>query len=268
MTKHFKWLTFTPYLIWMVLFIIVPLLLLIYYSFIDINGNFSLANYKQVFSPNYLTMFKDSLLYAFMITVCCLVVSFPLAYFLVQSKHQQLLLLLIIMPTWMNLLLKTYAFIGIFSHDGIINRFLQWMHVPALEILFHAPSFIIVASYIYLPFMLLPIYNHMNQIPDVYLKAANDLGANKWVTFTKIIMPLTKEGVRAGVQVTFIPALSLFMITRLITGNKVITIGTAIEEQFLVIQNYGIGATIAIVLIVLMFIILNITKSSKESKEV
>ena len=112
--------------------------------------------------------------------------------------------------------------------------------------------------------MILPIFNSMKSIPDNLLQASTDLGANKWITLRKVILPLTKAGVLSGIQVTFIPALSLFMITRLIAGNKVINIGTSIEEQFLVIQNYGMGSTIAIALIVFMAFVLVITKSGNE----
>ena len=156
---------------------------------------------------------------------------------------------------------KTYAFIGILSHEGLINKFLNFIHLPATNLLFTPGAFLLVASYIYIPFMILPIFNSMKAIPNNLLQASSDLGASPFTTFRKVIVPLTKEGVMTGIQVTFIPALSLFMITRLIAGNKVINIGTSIEEQFLVIQNYGMGSTIAIFLIVFMAFILIITKS-------
>ena len=169
-------------------------------------------------------------------------------------------LLILIIPTWINLLLKTYAFIGILSHEGLINKFLNFIHLPAANLLFTPGAFLLVASYIYIPFMILPIFNSMKAIPNNLLQASSDLGASPFTTFRKVIVPLTKEGVMTGIQVTFIPALSLFMITRLIAGNKVINIGTSIEEQFLVIQNYGMGSTIAIFLIFMAFILI-ITKS-------
>ena len=177
-----------PYLLWMVLFIIVPVILLVYFSFTDLNGHFSLL-----------------------------------------------------------------------SHEGLINRFLNFIHLRLIYYLHRVH--LLVASYIYIPFMILPIFNSMKAIPNNLLQASSDLGASPFTTFRKVIVPLTKEGVMTGIQVTFIPALSLFMITRLIAGNKVINIGTSIEEQFLVIQNYGMGSTIAIFLIVFMAFILIITKS-------
>ncbi|HCD2509784.1 TPA: ABC transporter permease, partial [Staphylococcus aureus] len=189
-------------------------------------------------------------------------ISYPAAYYITRSKFQNILLMIMIIPTWINLLLKTYAFIGLLSHDGVINQFFHLFNLPSFNLLFTNGAFLVVASYIYIPFMILPIFNSMKAIPNNLLQASSDLGASPFYTFRKVIMPLTKEGVMTGIQVTFIPSLSLFMITRLIAGNKVINIGTAIEEQFLTIQNYGMGSTIAIFLIVFMAFILIITKSS------
>ncbi|HDP5660633.1 TPA: ABC transporter permease, partial [Staphylococcus aureus] len=191
-----------------------------------------------------------------------LAISYPAAYYITRSKFQNILLMIMIIPTWINLLLKTYAFIGLLSHDGVINQFFHLFNLPSFNLLFTTGAFLVVASYIYIPFMILPIFNSMKAIPNNLLQASSDLGASPFYTFRKVIMPLTKEGVMTGIQVTFIPSLSLFMITRLIAGNKVINIGTAIEEQFLTIQNYGMGSTIAIFLIVFMAFILIITKSS------
>ncbi|PWZ99566.1 spermidine/putrescine ABC transporter permease, partial [Staphylococcus pseudintermedius] len=196
-----------------------------------------------------------------LITLICLLVSYPAAYFIHQSRHAASWLLVMIIPTWMNLLLKTYAFIGIFSHDGLINKILIALNIPSQSILFTAPAFIFVAAYIYIPFMLLPIYNSMKDIPNQLFFAAQDLGANTFTVIRKVLLPLTAEGVKTGIQVTFIPALSLFMITRLIAGNKVINIGTAIEEQFLVIQNFGMGSTIALFLVLFMALVMILTRS-------
>ncbi|HHQ2175010.1 TPA: ABC transporter permease, partial [Staphylococcus aureus] len=209
-----------------------------------------------------LKMFAYSILYAASITIITLTISYPAAYYITRSKFQNILLMIMIIPTWINLLLKTYAFIGLLSHDGVINQFFHLFNLPSFNLLFTTGAFLVVASYIYIPFMILPIFNSMKAIPNNLLQASSDLGASPFYTFRKVIMPLTKEGVMTGIQVTFIPSLSLFMITRLIAGNKVINIGTAIEEQFLTIQNYGMGSTIAIFLIVFMAFILIITKSS------
>ncbi|UEX89458.1 ABC transporter permease [Staphylococcus ratti] len=255
-----RWLAI-PYILWMLIFIIIPVILLCYFSFVDQNGHFSLTNYQQFFTMRYMYMLGESIFYAAIITLVCLIISYPAAYFIRQSAHAATWLLIMIIPTWMNLLLKTYAFIGIFSQDGIINRFINMLHLPSQSLLFTAPAFIIVSAYIYIPFMLLPIYNSMKDINPQLFYAAQDLGASTFTTIQKVLLPLSKEGIKTGIQITFIPALSLFMITRLIAGNKVVNIGTAIEEQFLVIQNYGMGSTIALFLVLFMALLLILTRT-------
>lgn len=253
-----------PYVLWMIIFIIIPVILLCYFSLLDQQGHFLLVNYKQFLTWTYMQMLWSSIVYAAIITLLCLLISYPAAYWIRQSAHASTWLVIMIVPTWMNLLLKTYAFIGLLSHDGIINRILSVFQVPTQDILFTVPAFIIVAVYIYIPFMLLPLYNSMKDIPQPLILAAQDLGANKFTVIRKVVIPLTLEGIKTGIQVTFIPALSLFMITRLIAGNKVINIGTAIEEQFLVIQNYGMGSTIALFLVLFMAVILIFTRTKNK----
>ena len=243
-----------PYLLWMVLFVIAPILLVIYYSMLDIHGQFTLGNYKNFFSPAYLKMTLTSFWYAFLITFFTLLIAYPTAYLLTKTKHKQLWLMLMIIPSWINLLLKTYAFIGIFGLYGPVNAVLAVFGLEPGQMLFTDFSFIFVAVYIFIPFMILPIFNALDKLNPTLVDAARDLGASGWTTFRRVIFPLTIDGVKSGVQVTFIPALSLFMITRLIAGNKVITLGTAIEQQFLVAQNWGMGSTISVFLILIMVV--------------
>ncbi|MCW6100294.1 ABC transporter permease [Lactiplantibacillus plantarum] len=256
---------FIPYMLWIILFVIAPVLLLIYQSFFNINGQFTLGNYQTYFSSNtYLMMTLNSVWYAFLITLATLLISYPTAYLLNETKHPRLWLLLIIMPTWINLLLKAYAFIGIFSQAGIANQFLSFIGIGPKQLLFTNFSFIFVAAYIQIPFMVLPIYNSISELNPSYVNASRDLGATNWQTFNRVIFPLTLPGVKAGIQAVFIPSLSLFMLTRLIGGNKVITLGTAIEEHFLTTMNWGMGSTIGVVLIIAMVIIMWLTGSSKK----
>ncbi len=248
-----------PYVIWVALFVIAPIALIVYYSFLDLTGNFTLNNYKTFFTSIYFKLTLSSFWYAFLITFFSLLISYPTAYFLTKTKHSQLWLLLIIIPSWINLLLKTYAFIGIFGLYGPVNAFLEVSGIGTKQILFTDFSFVFVSVYIFIPFMILPIFNALDKLNPTLIDASYDLGANAWTTFRRVIWPLTINGVKSGVQVVFIPALSLFMITRLIAGNKVITLGTAIEQQFLVTQNWGMGSTIAVFLILFMFIIMLLT---------
>jgi len=253
-----------PYYAWIILFVIAPILLVGYYSLLDLDGNFTLANYKQFFTSVYLKMTLSSFWYAFLITVFSLLISYPAAYLITRLKHKNLWLILIIIPSWINLLLKTYAFIGIFGNKGPINAFFEKIGLGHQQILFTDFSFIFVSVYIFIPFMILPIFNSLDKLNPALIDAARDLGASRITTFRRVIIPMTMNGIKAGIQAVFIPALSLFMITRLIAGNKVITLGTAIEQQFLVTQNWGMGSTIAVFLIIIMFIIMFLTGSKEK----
>lgn len=160
-------------------------------------------------------------------------------------------------------LLKTYAFIGLFGLYGPLNALMEVTGIGRQQLLFTDFSFVFVSVYIFIPFMILPIFNALDKLNPALIDASRDLGANAWTTFRRVIWPLTINGVKSGVQIVFIPALSLFMITRLIAGNKVITLGTAIEQQFLVTQNWGMGSTIAVFLILFMFIVMIITSGGE-----
>jgi spermidine/putrescine transport system permease protein len=252
-----------PYVIWIAFFVIAPILLVLYYSFQDLNGHFSLTNYQNFFTPIYLEMTLSSFWYAFLITLVTLLFAYPTAYLLTKLKHKQLWLLLIIVPSWINLLLKAYAFLGIFGTYGMANKLLEAVGIGSKQLLFTDFSFVFVAVYIFIPFMILPIFNSLDKLNPTYLDAANDLGASRWTTFRRIVFPLTIDGVKAGCQITFIPALSLFMLTRLIAGSQVITLGTAIEQQFLVTQDWGMGSTIAVFLIIFMFIVMFTTGTKR-----
>ena len=250
-----------PYGAWLVLFVIVPLVLLLFQSLTTQDGHFTLRNYETYFSSGtYLLMTINSVWYAFLITVITVVISYPTAYLLNQLKHKQFWLLLIILPTWINLLLKTYAFIGLLSKSGTVNNFLGLWGIVPQQLLFSNWSFLLVAAYIEIPFMILPIFNSLAEINPRLAQASRDLGANRWQTLWRVIMPLSMPGVKAGIQAVFIPSLSLFMVTRLIGGNRVITLGTAIEEHFLVTQNWRLGSTIGVILIVAMVITMILTR--------
>lgn len=260
-----KILFIVPYALWIVLFVIAPLVLIFYQSFFDISGHFTLGNYASYLTSRvYLKMTFNSIWYAFLITLVTLLISYPTAYVLNHLPNKQFWLLLVILPTWINLLLKTYAFIGLFSRSGSINQFLQFVGLSSHQLLFTDASFMFVAAYIEIPFMVLPIFNSLAEISPSLINASKDLGASQWQTFRKVVLPLSMPGVKAGIQAVFIPSLSLFMITRLIGGNRVITLGTAIEEHFLTTQNWGMGSTIGMILIIAMFIVMFITGETKQ----
>ncbi|MDR0615014.1 MAG: ABC transporter permease [Lactobacillales bacterium] len=249
------------YYFWLALFVIAPVLLIIYQSFFDYQHHLTLANYAAYFTKwTYLKMTFNSFLYAFWITLTTFLISYPTAFLLTKLKHKQLWLMLVVLPTWINLLLKAYAFIGIFSINGAVNHFLHFFGLSPKQILFTDFSFMFVTAYIELPFMILPIFNSLDEINPSLLNASRDLGANTLQTFLKVVLPLSIPGVRSGIQAVFIPSLSLFMLTRLIGGNRVITLGTAVEEHFLVTQNWGMGSVIGVFLILFMLLAMRLTK--------
>ncbi|WP_166241567.1 ABC transporter permease [Paenibacillus turpanensis] len=252
MNNQIRSIYYIPYLLWIVLFVVAPMILIVYYSFHDMEGGLSLDNYSKFFTPVYLEMSLSSFFYAALITFFSLLVAYPAAYLLTKLKHKELWLLLIILPTWINLLLKAYAFLGIMGTYGPLNMLLEALGFGRQQLLFTDFSFIFTAVYIFIPFMILPIFNSLEKLNPTLVDAARDLGSSGWTTFRKVILPLTLSGVKTGCQAVFIPSLSLFMITRLITGNRVITLGTAIEQHFLVTMDWGMGATIAVFLILIM----------------
>jgi spermidine/putrescine transport system permease protein len=262
MKSSTKWYT-VPYYLWIALFVIAPVALVVYYSFFDIEGAFSFENYQKFFTPVYLKMTLSSFWYAFLITFFSLIIAYPTAYLLTKTKHKQLWLLLIILPSWINLLLKAYAFLGIFGTHGAANQMLDFLGIGEQQLLFTDFSFLFVSVYIFIPFMILPVFNALEKLNPSLVDASQDLGASSWTTFKKVVFPLTLNGVKSGCQAVFIPALSLFMITRLIAGNRVITLGTAIEQHFLITQDWGMGSTIAVFLIISMIIIMVLTGNRK-----
>lgn len=254
-----------PYFLWIVLFVIAPVILIVYQSFFNAEGQFTLANYQTFFSnTTYLKMSLNSLFYAGVITLITFLISYPTAYVLTKLKHKQLWLMLIVLPTWINLLLKAYAFMGIFGQHGGVNSFLSFIGIGPQQMLFTDFSFIFVASYIELPFMILPIFNALDDIDPNLVNASKDLGASSVQSFRKVVFPLSMSGVRSGIQAVFIPSLSLFMLTRLIGGNRVITLGTAIEQHFLTTDNWGMGSTIGVILILAMLATMWITKERQK----
>ena len=267
MKRSFRAMFYTPYFLWLALFVIAPVGLIFYYSFFNIHHQFTFDNYATFFSSGtYLTMTANSVLYAFLITLISLVISYPMALVISRLRHRDLWILLVILPTWINLLLKAYAFIGLLSHDGLVNQLFGLVGIPTQHMLFTDASFILVASYIQIPFMILPIYNSLTDISDSYIKASHDLGATNWQTLTKVIFPMTMPGVKSGIQIVFIPSLSLFMLSRLIGGNKIITLGTAVEEHFLTTMNWGMGSTIGVVLIIAMVIAMMLTNTQRKRR--
>lgn len=251
-----------PYSVWMAIFIVVPLILVLLYSFTegDIRNlaalRFSTRSYERVLEPIYLKVIVNSFVLATISTLCCLVLGYPVAMIVsrVNPKVRGMLLMFLIVPMWMNFLLRTYAWMSILSPNGFLNRLLELVGLPKLEIMPGKTAVLLGMIYNFLPFMILPIYTVLSKIDKQYLEAANDLGANKARTFFKIILPLSVPGVVSGITMVFLPAVSTFVISGLLGGGKTPLIGDLIEQQFMWEGNWHFGSSLSIILMVMILI--------------
>ncbi len=250
-----------PYILWSIIFIAFPLLLVIYYSFFITTPSgtyFSLKGYSRFFNPIYLAVFIRSIWFAFIATATCLVIGYPLSYYIsVKSKKvQKLLALLIILPMWMNFLLRTYSWINILGNNGILNKILTFLGLPTGRFLFNDVSVLLGMVYNFLPFMVLPIYTVLAKLDKNIIEAAKDLGANNRTVFWKIIFPLSMPGIVSGITMVFMPAVSNFVIPSLLGGGKNLLIGNVVEQQFTVVDNWNFGSAISVILMI--FILLSV----------
>lgn len=256
-----KWAA-TPYLIWCLLFILVPLVLVLVFSFIEIDTTkgqvigFTFENYERFMEPIYIKVLLRSLKLAILSTLICLLLGYPMAMILsnMEEKVRNILILLFVLPMWMNFLLRTYAWMAILGKNGFINTFLKFLHLPALNLLYNERAVIIGMVYNFLPFMVLPIYTVLIKMDKALLEAAGDLGANRVMTFIKVIFPLSVPGIISGITMVFMPAVSTFVISRLLGGGQYVLIGNLVEQQFLVVGDWHFGSAISIVMMVMILI--------------
>ena len=256
-----------PFLVWTVAFIAIPLLMVIYYGFTGDDGSFTLENVKRILAPHYLKSLWLALLLSLVSTVACLVKSYPLAMILSKLKgnKSQLIVLIFIIPMWMNFLLRTMAWQTLLEKNGVINTVLRFLHLPTLRIINTPYAIILGMIYNFLPFMLLPIYNSLIKVDLSVIQAAEDLGANKFQTFTKVIFPLTLPGVISGITMVFVPAMTTFVLSDLLGGSKILLIGNVIEQQFKQVNNWHMGSGLSLVLMI--FIAISMAIMNKYDKE-
>lgn len=256
-----------PFLVWTVAFIAIPLLMVIYYGFTGDDGSFTLENVKRILAPHYLKSLWLALLLSLVSTVACLVMSYPLAMILSKLKgnKSQLIVLFFIIPMWMNFLLRTMAWQTLLEKNGVINTVLRFLHLPTLRIINTPYAIILGMIYNFLPFMLLPIYNSLIKVDLSVIQAAEDLGANKFQTFTKVIFPLTLPGVISGITMVFVPAMTTFVLSDLLGGSKILLIGNVIEQQFKQVNNWHMGSGLSLVLMI--FIAISMAIMNKYDKE-
>ncbi|MFV0502548.1 MAG: ABC transporter permease [Lachnospirales bacterium] len=253
-----------PYFFWMIIFIVIPLFLIIFISFTDENSSFTLANYARTLEPAYLKVMYKSVKLSAISTIICFFVSYPAAYILSTKNYvnKKILLFTIVAPMWINFLLRTYAWLTILENNGILNETLAFFGFSKQQLLYTDGAVLLGMVYNFLPFMILPIYNSLIKIDKNLLFASQDLGANSFQTFTKVVFPLTISGVISGITMVFMPALTTFIIPELLGGGQYFLIGNLIEQQFLKSNNWNFGAALSLNLFI--FIVLFMFVSNED----
>ena len=242
------------YIVWSLIFIIAPLILVVYYAFTDAQGNFTFANIQQL--SGYGRIFLRSIGYGLVATVICLLLSYPFAYILSQTgaKRQSTMILLVMLPMWMNFLLRTYSWMTILEDTGLINTFLGFFGIGPLHMINTGGAVILGMVYNFIPYMILPLYSVMSKLDKSMVEAAQDLGANRAAVVRKVIFPLSMPGVVSGITMVFVPCVSTFYISQKLGGGTFSLIGDIIEMQFQTAYNYNLGAALSLVLMVLILI--------------
>lgn len=256
-----------PFMFWSALFIIVPLCMVLYYGLTDSTGAFTLDNVLAIATPEHSKALWEALKLSLISTVICFVLAYPLAMILcsMSSSQHSFIVLIFILPMWMNFLLRTLAWQTLLEKTGVINNVLNFLGLPSLDII-NTPSAIVLGMvYNFLPFMVLPLYNVLSKIDRNVINAARDLGANSFQTFIKIIFPLSIPGVVSGISMVFVPALTTFVISKILGGSKILLIGNVIEQEFTQTGNWNLGSGLSIVL--MLFIILNMVLSAVTDKD-
>ena len=246
-----------PYLVWALAFIIIPLLMIFYYGLTDKTGAFTLENVIAITSAQHSKALWLALLLSLVSTALCLLLAYPLAMILAKRSvsQQSFIVLIFILPMWMNFLLRTLAWQTLLEKTGVINSVLTFLHLPTLNIINTPAAIILGMVYNFLPFMVLPLYNSLTKIDPNVVNAAYDLGANGMQTFLRVIFPLSIPGVISGITMVFVPALTTFVISNLLGGSKILLIGNVIEQEFTQASNWNLGSGLSIVLMI--FIIVN-----------
>ncbi len=256
------WVLLAPMVLWLLVFVVIPGLIMFVYSFCErdeVGGvifTFSLENYRRVFDPVYLRIFVRSIGYAAATTAICVVIGYPVAYYIarVGQELRTKLLLLVMVPFWTSFLIRTYAWITILKHEGLLNSLVAaaGLDIGPFNLLYTPTAVVIGLVYAYLPFMILPIYGSAEKLDNSLIEAAYDLGAGPLRAFSAVIVPLTMPGIAAGTLLVFVPAIGMFAITDLMGGAKVPMIGNVIQNQFLQARDWPFGAALGVIFM-LMF---------------
>ena len=256
-----------PYLVWSVMFILAPLLFVAYFAFTDRNGSFTLENITSLSA--YSHTFVMSLGFALIATTICLLIGYPLAYCMSRTSERtrNILTVLLMLPMWISLLIRTYSLMALLDNGGLISSFLVGIGLPKLTFIGTEGAVILGMVYDFLPYMVLPIYTSMNKLDKRYIEAAADLGCNSRKTLFRVILPLTMPGIISGVTMVFVPSISTFYISQKLGGGSFDLIGDTIERQFQNAVTYHTGAAISLVMMILIFISLAIMNRFSDSGE-
>ena len=249
-----------PYIFWAVVFIVVPLILVVYYSFTDAAGNFTLDNMKNL--SDYGQIFRDSILYSIAATAISLILAYPFAYVMSRKreKTQQIMMVLVMLPMWMSLLILTYSWMNILERQGIVNTLLSKIGLSPMTLIGTPGAVIFGMVYNYIPYMILPIYSVMSKIEPSVLEAAEDLGSGSVSKLYRVILPLSIPGVVSGITMVFVPSVSTFYISQKLGDGKILLVGDIIERQIQGNYNYNSGAALSFVLMVLIILSLALMK--------
>ncbi|MBQ3119052.1 MAG: ABC transporter permease [Clostridia bacterium] len=266
-----------PYLVWSLIFIVVPMLMVAFYGLTVVGEDgsfiFSLENIKRFFTPLYLGVLGRSALYAAISTVICIILGYPAALILSSKdlKHKSVMMFLIVIPMWMNLLLRTYSWLSLLENEGLINQFLRFIGILGseeyIQFLYGEGAVIFGMVYNFLPFMILPIYSVMSKMDYSIINAAEDLGANKFNVFRKVIFPLSIPGISSGITMVFIPAITTFAISSILSGNNVNLLGNVIEKQFGIGGDWNFGSTMSLVLMIFILISMFVMPDSEKESQ-
>ena len=263
-----------PYMGWMAIFIVIPLLLILFYAF-TAEGNDVLAfkvtidNFVRFFDPVFLKVLGKSLQIALITTVISIFIGYPIAYIIANAneKYQTLLILLVTMPMWINMLVRTYAWIGILADYGLVNTFLGYFNLGPINLMYTDFAVVLGMVYNFLPFMILSIYTVLAKMDRAIINAGYDLGANRTQTFMKIIFPLSLPGVITGITLVFLPAVSTFVIPKFLGGGNYVLIGNLIETQFITVGEWNFGSAISLIMAAIIMISMIVTNKFDKNLE-
>ena len=257
-----------PYVGWMAVFVVAPILLIITYAFTSSNGALTMTNFSAMSS--YMSVFIRSFWLSAIATVICIIIGYPLAYILSREglRMQRIMIMLIMLPMWMNFLLRTYAWMSILENTGLLNRLLGLIGLPGIRIINTQAAVVVGMVYNFLPFMILPIYSVIVKIDRSLIEAAQDLGANTKAVFRKLVFPLSLPGVLSGVTMVFVPGVSTFVISQLLGGGKEMLLGDLIELQFMgAAYNPHLGSAISLVMMIIVIAFMYVMNRFGEGEE-